>query len=247
MLAFSRFASSQCSTARKCARHLVTDTSVVRDQLRALLRDTAQPVAVVTALMDPSIPTSHPNSHPHLTPSKSRFHGATLSSFSSIAMDPHPLVAFSLRIPSRMATSLASAHSATSAPSHMVINILSERQASTAVRFSRPDLHAEPFVGLPHTLTHEGLPVLEGSVGALSCRLVAASWPLHDLESLTEGGGAGKEKEWEGEGVVSELFIAQVVRVERTLPEGEAARPLLYHKRAYVTTQPIECTESAKP
>ncbi|KAI0700139.1 flavin reductase like domain-containing protein [Cerioporus squamosus] len=253
MLAFSRFASLKCSTARRCARHLVTDASAVRDQLRALLRDTAQPVAVVTALMDPSIAAFHP--HPHLpsNPSrgKSKFHGATLSSFSSIAMDPHPLVAFSLRIPSRMATALASAHNSASASTpaaHMVINILSERQASTAVRFSRPDLHAEPFAGLAHTLSHEGLPVLDGSVGALSCRLVAASWPLHDLESLTEGGGAGKDgKEWEGEGVVSELFIAQVVRVERTLPEGEEARPLLYHRRGYVTTQPIESAHSTKP
>ena len=128
----------------------------------------------------------------------------------------------------------------------MVINILSERQASTAVRFSRPDLHPEPFVGLPHTLTQEGLPVLDGSVGALSCRLVAASWPLHDLESLTEGGAGKDGKDWQGEGVASELFIAQVVRVERILPEGEAARPLLYHRRGYVTTQPIDPGEGTK-
>ncbi|RPD64467.1 hypothetical protein L226DRAFT_552293 [Lentinus tigrinus ALCF2SS1-7] len=249
MLTFSRFASRQCSSVRKCARHITTDASAVRDQLRALLRDTAQPVAVVTALMDPSIPASHPHPHAHPNPSasKSKFHGATLSSFSSISMDPHPLVAFSLRIPSRMATSLTSAHSSTSLPSHMVINILSERQEATAVRFSRPDMHPEPFVGLPHTLTQEGLPVLDGSVGALSCRLVAASWPLHDLESLTEGGAGKDGKEWEGEGVASELFIAQVVRVERTLPEGEAARPLLYHRRGYVTTQPIESPNSTKP
>ena len=57
----------------------------------------------------------------------------------------------------------------------------------------------------------------------------------------------GKDgKDWQGEGVASELFIAQVVRVERTLPEGEAARPLLYHRRGYVTTQPIDPGEGTK-
>lgn len=35
--------------------------------------------------------------------SGSRYHGATLSSFTSLTLHPHPLVAFSLRLPSRMA------------------------------------------------------------------------------------------------------------------------------------------------
>ncbi|KAI0369755.1 hypothetical protein BV20DRAFT_996212 [Pilatotrama ljubarskyi] len=221
-----------------CVRRISTNRSAARDELRSLLRETAQPVAVVTALMDPSITqkTEHP----------SRFHGATLSSFSSISMEPHPLVAFSLRIPSRMATSLTSAHSSASLSSHMVINILSETQAPTALRFSRPDLYPEPFVSLPHSLTEEGLPMLDGSVGAISCRLVAASWPLHDLESLTSGGREGKS-EWEGEGVASELFIAQVIRVECMPSSGEGVRPLLYHRRGYVTTCPIESKTGSKP
>ncbi|KAI9062700.1 hypothetical protein FKP32DRAFT_820040 [Trametes sanguinea] len=210
----------------------------VRDDLRLLLRDTAQPVAVVTALMDPTIPQASTTS--------SRFHGATLSSFSSISMDPHPLVAFSLRIPSRMATSLTSAHSSSSCPSHLVINILSERQADAAIRFSRPDLYPEPFTSIPHSLTEEGLPVLDGSVGAMSCRLVAASWPLHDLESLT-GGGKGEKSEWEGEGVASELFIAEVLRLERMPSSRGPVRPLLYYRRGYVTTCELETERDSKP
>ncbi|KAI0358256.1 hypothetical protein OH77DRAFT_1256558 [Trametes cingulata] len=233
MLPLSRFALRCSSLARR-----ISTNHTVRDDLRSLLRETAQPVAVVTALMDPAL--SDKTEHP------SRFHGATLSSFSSISMEPHPLVAFSLRIPSRMATSLTSAHSSTSLFSHMVINILSEAQAPTAVRFSRPDLYPEPFVSLPHSLTKEGLPMLDGSVGAISCRLVAASWPLHDLESLSGGGREGKP-EWEGEGVASELFIAQVIRVERMPASGEDVRPLLYHRRGYVTTCPIESKTGSKP
>ena len=241
MLTFTRaFAPRRCR-APKCARTVATDASTVRVQLRSLLRDTAQPVAVVTALMDPDIP------HKTSSSSRPRFHGATLSSFSSISMDPHPLVAFSLRIPSRMATSLTSAHTTASSPAHLVVNILSERQARAAACFSRADLYPEPFKSVSHTLTEEGLPVLDGCVGAMSCRLVAASWPLHDLQML-----AGEEKDsrpvWEGEGVASELFIAEVVRVERTsLPKGEEVRPLLYHRRTYATTSPIELDPGAKP
>ncbi|TBU59481.1 flavin reductase like domain-containing protein [Dichomitus squalens] len=229
-----------CRTAR-CARSLVTHTSAVREQLRALLRETAQPVAVVTALMDPSIPNKTSSA------SRSGFHGATLSSFSSISMDPHPLVAFSLRIPSRMATSLTAAYTVGSAPAHLVVNLLSEHQADTAVRFSRPDLHPEPFASVPHTLTEEGLPVLDGSIGAMSCRLIAASWPLHDLEMLARG-EKGENAEWDGEGVASELFIAEVIRVERTTSlSGEEARPLLYYRRGYVTTRPIDSDTGVKP
>lgn len=244
MLTSARAFTQRTCRAPKCTRTLSTDPSAVRQQLRSLLRDTAQPVAVVTALMDPDI--SH-KTKAGSSPTRPHFHGATLSSFSSISMDPHPLVAFSLRIPSRMATSLTSAHTSAPSPAHFVINILSERQARTAVCFSRADLYPEPFAVVPHTLTEEGLPVLDGSVGAMSCQLVAASWPLHDLKTL-----AGRVKDeraaWGGEGVASELFIAEVVRVERTsLPEGEEARPLLYHRRGYVTTRPMESNSGTKP
>src|SRR5882762_991582 len=108
------------------ARYLnTTQEKVTRERLRSLLRETAQPVAVVTSNL---FGTSSP-----------RYHGATLSSFTSIALDPYPIVSFSLRIPSRMATALKSAESRLS--SHMVINVLSAAQQSTAVRFSRPDLY----------------------------------------------------------------------------------------------------------
>jgi flavin reductase (DIM6/NTAB) family NADH-FMN oxidoreductase RutF len=193
------------------------------ERLRSLLRETAQPVAVVTSNLQHS-PTHH---------------GATLSSFTSIAMDPHPLISFSLRIPSRMATALKAADS--HSKSHMVINVLSAAQESTAVRFSRPDLYPEPFSSIPYLLSEEGLPVLEGCLGALSCRLVKGSWPLHDLDFI-EGRSTESAEREEGNGATSELFLARVIRVE-TLPfiGGDHLRtlPLLYHRRAYATTSDI--------
>ncbi|KAJ3568996.1 hypothetical protein NP233_g5356 [Leucocoprinus birnbaumii] len=201
----------------------------IREQLRELLRETAQPVAVVTAFMPPS--------SPHSTPStKALHHGATLSSFTSIAMDPYPLVTFALRIPSRMANTLnlaADSAATHNTPAQMVISILSSTQAKHALVFSRPDLYPTPFTDpdIPYTLSEEGLPVLEGSLGAMSCRLVGRGLPLHDMNALIRASDPGMEytgaqSYWDENSrssplpgrdsttmtkgaVVSELFIAQ--------------------------------------
>lgn len=219
----------------------------LKHALRSLLRETAQPVAVVTALM----PAAHRTADD--VAEHTRFHGATLSSFTSIALDPHPLVAFSLRVPSRMASALSApflsppssspadtnAHPSTHA--HMVINILSASQAALAVRFSRPDLHAHPFADVPYTLSAAGLPVLSGALGALSCAVVGPPWPLHDVHALARGERPAQDAGAGGDGAVdgmpSELFIARVVGVEDAGAEGQT--PLLYHRRAYATTGAI--------
>ena len=203
---------------------------ITRERLRTLLRETAQPVAVITSFM--------PELDLPLSPSIPKYHGATLSSFTSIAMDPYPLVSFSLRIPSRMATTLwAASTSPPTSKSHMVINILSASQESTAVQFSRPDLYPEPFESVPYTLSEEGLPVLEGSLGALSCKLVEGSWPLHEMGALDEVEEALPKGP---DAFVSELFLARVVRVESLAPGGDLddtrTLPLLYHRRKYTTT-----------
>ena len=198
-------------------------------ELRTLLRNSAQPVAVVTSIL----------------PQKSKdaaYHGATLSSFTSISMDPYPLVAFSLRIPSRMATSLKAVHP--EQPSHMVINLLAAGQGSVAVAFSRPDIHAHPFTTVPYTLTEDGLPVIQGSLGAMSCKLVSTALPLHDLRYLKGErmpGNEAPELTQDEEGIASELFIAQVTRVENVgVEDSEAPRlPLLYYHREYTTVSPI--------
>lgn len=244
---------------------MLQDSKKLKSDVRALLRDIAQPVAVVTSFM-PSDPSSSSSTTNTLNHEKSSiYHGATLSSFTSIAMDPYPLIAFSLRIPSRMASALTTLSRTGSAlasdKAHMVVNLLSASQASTSVMFSRPDLHPTPFVGtsasagVPYTLSDEQLPILDGVVGAISCRLVGGPIPLYDLDhlelstkgtNLTSSLDPGPIMPVLGRGgVASELFIARVVRVERVRSEEEEVEddcertlPLVYHRRGYTSCYP---------
>ncbi|KAK1224671.1 hypothetical protein PQX77_012416 [Marasmius sp. AFHP31] len=234
-----------------CGKRLFSTSPLeLKSQFRALLRESAQPVAVVTTKThSASSPSpSHSGSH-------SQYHGATLSSFTSIAMDPHPLIAFSLRLPSRMATYLSEVkaekrHSdsseSTETEAQLVINILSAAQEPLAVVFSRPDLHPRPFSSsVEYELNRDGIPVLNGSLGAISCRLVTPPIPLHNLGSLRKGlepGSILREQQMENEadvvdGVTSELFIARVVDVQLSGEEEghEERMPLLYHRRGYTT------------
>lgn len=231
-ISVTKRSSSATTAVASSGRHVHS----LSHKIRALLRETAQPVAVVTSLMPP------PLDSPSSSAQSGNFHGATLSSFTSISMSPHHLVAFSLRIPSRMATTLSLA--AASPRTHMVINLLAAPQAHAAVLFSRPDIHPHPFAdpGIQWSLSRDGFPMLHGCLGALSCRVVGSPWPLNDLAAL------GDSLKYEAEGaantddVQSELFIAQVLRVE-DVPQAEGpgddalrTLPLVYHRQGYTTT-----------
>jgi flavin reductase (DIM6/NTAB) family NADH-FMN oxidoreductase RutF len=126
----------------------------------------------------------------------------------------------------------------------MVINFLAAEQASISEKFSRPDLYPEPFRDIAYSLTKEGVPVLEGCLGAISCKLVSQPLPLHDLEFLGRlGRGGGESLVEPSGGTVSELFIARVLRVEETSAHGKDERqPLLYHRRGYTTCLPTKTT-----
>jgi len=253
------------TTMRTIHTRALDDT---RRLLRELLRETAQSVVVVTAILPGAFRRTSTST------STGIYHGATLSSFTSVALDPFPLVAFSLRIPSRMASAL-NAHVASSPPKahpsssssshphpapHLVINILSATQTHVAHRFARPDIHPHPFAdpsSLPWTLSREGLPILSGALGALSCGLVGPSLSLTHLggESQDERPleqehgrrGLGMEERGVqhasgGMGLASELYIARVLRAERVpeLEDDEAGLhklPLLYHRRGYTTVR----------
>ncbi|KAJ7114095.1 flavin reductase like domain-containing protein [Mycena epipterygia] len=217
---------------RSCSASIAS-AEATKTRLRALLRETAQPVAVVTSFMpsDASLRREQDDGGP----TKPVFHGATLSSFTSIAMDPVPLVTFALRIPSRMASSLNS--SPPHSPSDMVINILSANQASIATSFARPDLHPHPFSSTPYLLSPDGLPVIRGSLGAISCKLVSKGLPLHDMGFLHQPQVDEPPCEFPQGEVVSELFIAQVTRVEVLENAGDEGDdlPLLYHRRSFTS------------
>ncbi|KAG0703952.1 flavin reductase like domain-containing protein [Suillus ampliporus] len=251
-----------CTSAVRATHHLnhsllrnyssapSAQSKLIKQSLRKLLRETAQPVAVVTSTLPDHETVQHSNSS---VQEKSKFHGATLSSFTSIALDPHPLVAFSLRVPSRMALAL-NAHAAkpqTEISSHMVINILSAAQPHIARLFSSPDLHPFPFVDsdVQWMPSADGLPVIKGALGALSCAVVGRSLPLSDtrwLRSRMDEWEAEVEQVEGGSGLASELFIARVLRVEDiSEPEGQLENeelrtlPLLYHRQKYTTVGKI--------
>jgi flavin reductase (DIM6/NTAB) family NADH-FMN oxidoreductase RutF len=121
----------------------------------------------------------------------------------------------------------------------LVISVLAANQAALAARFARADVGVSPFDGLPHMHTADGLPYIGDALGALSCKLVAPAWPLHDLDAIANPPPPEErrvQEPWKGEGVASELYLARVVRVERTTPEAGASKlPLIYHHRAYTT------------
>ena len=142
-----------------------------------------------------------------------------------------------------MATSLQNADY--SKLSHMVINILSACQASTAVRFADPLHHPHPFAETRYSLTEDGLPMLHDSLGAISCKLVLPSKPLHDLDSLDlERRDQKEEMGWNGPGVASELFIARVTRVENVPTEDVnnplRTLPLIYRRQGYGTVRSLD-------
>ncbi|KAI0306012.1 flavin reductase like domain-containing protein [Multifurca ochricompacta] len=244
-MSMTRLATPPTSNRWFSSKRYVHGGGGLSHKIRALLRETAQPVTVVTSLMPDLKPTS-PSIQSR--PSLSTFHGATLSSFTSISMTPHHLVAFSLRVPSRMATTLRDLSAAASFSStHMVINLLAAPQAHAAILFSRPDLHSHPFEDpdIQWSLSPDGLPILHGCLGALSCRVVGAPWRLNDLAALGDKLVSKVERTRDSanvDDVESELFIAQVIRVE-DVPKAKGVvddslrtLPLVYHRRGYATT-----------
>lgn len=95
----------------------------------------------------------------------------------------------------------------------------------------------------------EGLPVIKGALGALSCTVVGRSLPLSNTRWIHSS-----MEEWETEveqvegvsGLASELFIARVLKVENVQElegqlenDGLRTLPLLYHQRKYVTVGKI--------
>ena len=298
----SSYASGRCLTTASASNEHELAT---KDALRKLLRETAQPVAVVTSyypfdgvgvdfeegLDELGKVANTTTANTTTAASIKRFHGATLSSFSSIALDPYPLIAFSLRIPSRMATSLkqlmlqhqyqqqqssssplsSSSSSTTIPPPSLVVNLLSSTQSSSAHHFARADLFPDPFRITPHTLNADNLPVLTGSLGSLTCSLVSCI-PLHTLSSspsppsypspspladhspnstLTSTSTAAAAATPAAtltpptspppkDGLISELFISRVIRVEPShiVKPPQDPHPLLYHHRKYTTVLP---------
>ncbi|KAF8585710.1 hypothetical protein K439DRAFT_1025626 [Ramaria rubella] len=225
------------------ARTRPYSTDETRKNCLSLMRATAQSVSVITTMLSTS-----PSQHGEGVIRPPTYHGATLSSFTSIAMYPHPFVSFALRTPSRMADSLEGIRfdNQEGRQAHLVINLLSASQADLALQFSRP--RDDPFASTPYSLSSEGIPILRGCLGALSCTLVN-SFPLRTINPTYSEGLNGDLERDPGD-QESELFVAKVLRVESGLSPGtkfpreqpeefeNSMLPLVYHRQQFVTIDP---------
>ncbi|KAN0064871.1 hypothetical protein ACQY0O_001928 [Thecaphora frezii] len=244
------------------------DLTQLSGGIKALMRSSAQPVALITCFL------------PHASPPSSTrlVHGATLSSFSSISMSP-PMVGFSIKTPSRLADALV-AGAAAAAPrrAHFVLNVLAAHQAELAAAFATPGIQPLPYLyppklehavadeldgaeaanpGLPvaamaepHPLQshpvlpcHEadGVPVVDGAVGALACSLVS-SIPLAQFVQPPQIHPASQgQSQSDGDGEnESVLFLARVHAVVDTVSDrqlGSPRSPLVYYDRRFTTVR----------
>ncbi|NVK43286.1 MAG: flavin reductase family protein [Oceanospirillaceae bacterium] len=121
--------------------------------------------------------------------------GITANSFSSLSLEP-PLILWSLALKSPSLGAFAGGRA-------FVINILDRDQEALAMQFARPS--DDKFAGVSHRMNDAGVPLLDGALAQLECRV-----------EFTRGAG-------------DHLLI--VGRVERfSKAEGE---PLLFYKGAF--------------
>jgi 3-hydroxy-9,10-secoandrosta-1,3,5(10)-triene-9,17-dione monooxygenase reductase component len=119
---------------------------VEAEVFREAMRRVASPVVVVTA---------HPKG--------AEPRGATIGSFTSVALEP-PLVSFNVTHGTRL-------HATLKATRRFAVHLLAADQAEMADHFADPDLSSEAqFRPYAHTLGADGAPpLLDGSLGVLRC------------------------------------------------------------------------------
>lgn len=236
---------------RLCRTYPTSASTSLSSSIRALMRASAQPVAVITSLLPPDQLHASPPASPYV-------HGATLSSFSTISLEPS-LLAFSLQTPSRMADALQVKHKG----AHFVINILSDKQQREAAKFAKPGL--KPFsLGLhwkknskidkhdtesDHPLSNSPfhassfakdalevpVPVLSDSIGSMACSIVSVL-ALKDFDASDEQDNKSRDETSTG----SVLFLARVHGVEGVnAEEGERGKlPLVYWNQQFTSVKP---------
>lgn len=177
-------------------------------------------------------------------------HGATVSSFVSIALAPQPVVAFSLRLPSRLASYLEEVSKPKSLSQDPTatfrIHVLSQQQEALAKAFARPPppiRASKPADNVPifAPFSKDLFTSLRAtSVGYLDAYVVGRlhlseplgqSIALEDaLPSKSNAGHAADPNR-----ATSQLFLAQVLHAGIG---NSNASPLLYHLQQYKSTTP---------
>ncbi|WFD24422.1 hypothetical protein MEQU1_003122 [Malassezia equina] len=224
------------------------DPVALSEAIRGVMRRSAQPIAVVSAFL----PSEDSNARSQL------IHCTTLSSFTTVSLAP-PLVAFSIRLPSRMADALRAGASVPSSSSglqgasrptskipHFLIHILSSTQESLSNYFARPGAipfdatapaqdDGHPFHSHPMQPSSSvpGMLVPSESLGSLACSLVyqldLTSPDLHGTTEFLNGCIHTDE-------VGSTLFLAQIHDVELG-PQASERAPLVYWHQKYGSLQ----------
>lgn len=90
------------------------------------------------------------------------WHGITVSAFTSVSLQP-PLVLICI-------DKFTGSHHAFVESQHFVVNVLSDRQENLSRQFATPLL--DKFDNVEFTQTANGVPVLEGALCNLECRMV---------------------------------------------------------------------------
>lgn len=190
------------------------------------------------------------------------YHGATLSSFSSIALHPEPLVSFSLRLPSRLADALrrqvtpatrSTPHQRTPHAPYFSINILSGHPAceSIAHRFSQAQSNHEAALADPAQweyvdvvdrmgvgIGQGGIPIARNGMTSLLCQTVrsVALGPL--VEDSCRGfeemdiEPAVRQPDTPGKDEQGSMLF--IARVVQVV-QGDAKNVLVYKDRRYLS------------
>jgi flavin reductase (DIM6/NTAB) family NADH-FMN oxidoreductase RutF len=129
--------------------------------------------------------------------------GLTVNAFLSVSLSP-PSVLVSL-------TEDADTTPVIDRTGLFAVNLLAADQRAVSERFARPVPPAEKFTDLPVHRGQTGVALLDGTLGALECRVVSRA-PAYDHV----------------------LFVGQVVRAEL----GRDAPPLVFFRSAYADAEP---------
>lgn len=130
------------STYSRCVIHM--DEENKGNELKDLMRRYPTGVTVVTSTL------------------KGKPWGGTMNSFTSVSLNP-PLVALFITTSSRTSAAI-------NETGKFVINILKEDQEGFARTFA-DDGNDDKFSGIRYHLTEEGVPVLDDSLGFITCTL----------------------------------------------------------------------------
>ena len=168
---------------------------VDRDAYLALARTWAATVTVVTARRRPSA----------VTPEAPELDGFTATAFMTLSLDP-PLVALGVARDSGADDLVEDAD-------HLAVNLLSEEQAAVSHAFARHHRdRGDAWERFPFTLDAHGTPLLAGTTGAFSARIL--------------------ERQSRGDHL---LVLAEVTAIHL----GDTARTLVYQNRAYARLVPL--------